>query len=149
MLTGPGFANSEHARGTADIAASGVTPGTADHVDRNWTPKTVSASKHASGVPNRFLGGESHSRRGYVENDVVHDGQRKDTDLSSKTDHGKSEAAHDKSGDFSLADDLELTHQQVLLEANKVRAKFVSNVDTNTEVILRFDFINSHDTRVS
>lgn len=45
-------------------------------------------------------------------------------------------------------DDLELYNELVRLEAERVQAKFLSVVDTRTEVILRFDFMNNHDTRV-
>ena len=38
--------------------------------------------------------------------------------------------------------------QRVHLEAQRVQAKFASSVDTSSEVILRFDFMNNHDTRV-
>lgn len=37
----------------------------------------------------------------------------------------------------------------VRAEAAKVEAKFVSQVDTRTEVVVRFDFMSDQDTRVS
>lgn len=44
--------------------------------------------------------------------------------------------------------DLELDEQRVRLEAERVQAKLESFVDTSSEVILRFDFMSNHDTRV-
>lgn len=37
----------------------------------------------------------------------------------------------------------------VRAEAASVKAKFVSHVDTTTEVVVRFDFLSEQDTRVS
>lgn len=45
-------------------------------------------------------------------------------------------------------DDIELNKQRVRVEAERVQAKLLSSVDTSSEVILRFDFMNNHDTRV-
>ena len=39
-------------------------------------------------------------------------------------------------------DDSELNKQRVRMEAERVQAKFVSSVDTSSEVILRLDFMN-------
>ena len=39
--------------------------------------------------------------------------------------------------------------EAVRAEAAKVQAKFMSHVDTTTEVVLRFDFMSEHDSRVS
>ena len=47
-----------------------------------------------------------------------------------------------------LEHEIELNKQRVHLEAERVQAKFASSVDTTSEVILRFDFMNNHDTRV-
>ena len=81
---------------------------------------------------------------------MQHDvGQPQYTEPSSQMTLGQAEAASSESDASSLGGDIEHTNQRVLLEADRVRAKFVSYVDTSTEVILRFDFINNHDTRVS
>lgn len=43
----------------------------------------------------------------------------------------------------------EYTNEAVVAEAAKVQAKFMASVDTATEVVVRFDFMTEHDSRVS
>ena len=154
MLPGSRSLNPEFARDATGAGQFRLKPGTTDHTNKNWTSKTVPATiaEYASDIQNRFFASEQHSRDGYVEHEALQYevGQRRETHPSSQANLGNSpQAALDKTDELALADDLEITNQKILLEADKVRAKFVSYVDTTTEVILRFDFINSHDTRVS
>ena len=45
--------------------------------------------------------------------------------------------------------DIDAPDQRVRMEADRVGARFVSQVDTTSEVVQRFDFMTESDTRVS
>ena len=75
-------------------------------------------------------------------------GQAKDTEPDSQARSKPGAAATDTTVATPSEDDMELNKQRVRLEAERVQAKFVSSVDTSSEVIFRFDFMSNHDTRV-
>ena len=56
-----------------------------------------------------------------------------------------SEIMHTKTDSMSSED----IDQAVRAEAAKVQAKFMASVNTATEVVVRFDFLTEHDSRVS
>ncbi len=76
-------------------------------------------------------------------------GQSKDSDPYSQASLEAGEARPCDSSDLASAPNVAPASEPVRLEAQRVQAKFVSNVDTGTEVILRFDFMTNYDTRVS
>jgi len=76
-------------------------------------------------------------------------GQSKDSDPYSQASLEAGEARPCDSSDLASAPNVAPASEPVRLEAQRVQAKFVSNVDTGTEVILRFDFMSAYDTRVS
>ena len=94
---------------------------------------------------------EQHNHDGLVQHEEVrHDAGQQVEDTAPRThasvDRGR--ASLDLPNKNLADDDLELNNELVRLEAERVQAKFLSVVDTSTEVILRFDFMNNHDTRV-
>ncbi len=88
---------------------------------------------------------------GYIKHEAVQQyaGQSKDSDPYSQASLKPNGARPCGSSDLTSAPNEAPASELVRLEAQRVQAKFVSNVDTGTEVILRFDFMTSYDTRVS
>jgi hypothetical protein len=80
---------------------------------------------------------------------VQHNGQSKDSDPYSQASLEPKEARPCDSSDLNSAPNVAPASEPSRLEAQRVQAKFVSNVDTGIEVILRFGFKTSYDTRVS
>ena len=111
------------------------------------SPKSVSAAACSILMRNVTPSSEQSKDEGYTKHEAVqhYAGQSKDIDPYS---HAK-EAGACNSSDLTSAPNVAPASELVRLEAQRVQAKFVSNVDTGTEVILRFDFMTSYDTRVS
>lgn len=95
---------------------------------------------------------EQHNNDGLVQHEDVRQSagqhQVKDTAPGTHARVDRVEASLGLPKENLVDDDLELNNELVRLEVEKVQAKFLSGVDTCTEVILRFDFMNNHDTRV-
>ncbi len=95
------------------------------------------------------------SQQSTYEGNIKHEavqydaGQSKDSDPYSQASLEAGEARPCDSSDLASAPNVAPASEPVRLEAQRVQAKFVSNVDTGTEVILRFDFMTNYDTRVS
>ena len=53
------------------------------------------------------------------------------------------------SPDGSAANHSHVSSEAIHAEAKAVQAKFMSNVDTTTEVVIRLDFMTEQNTRVS
>ena len=94
---------------------------------------------------------EQSKFEGLIKHEAVqHDaGQSKDSDPYSQASLEPKEARPCTSSDLTPAPLVAPARELIRLEAQRVQAKFVSNVDTGTEVILRFDFMTVYDTRVS
>ena len=91
---------------------------------------------------------QAHSQNGHAEHEAIPcpSEQRAASDQPARTE--QDEAVLPASIDVSSSSNPGLISRRIRHEADRVRAKFMANVDTGTEVILRFDFMNDHDTRV-
>ncbi|KAA6428794.1 MAG: hypothetical protein FRX49_01669 [Trebouxia sp. A1-2] len=98
-----------------------------------------------------FPGSQRSNHEGYIKHEAVQldAGQSKDSDSYRQASTEPKEARPCNSSDLTPAPNVVPASELVRLEAQRVQAKFVSNVDTGTEVILRFDFMTSYDTRVA
>lgn len=152
MLPGPGPLTSGSARDLGNLGASRADSTPTRHNHESWNPNLVLAAEYANAVRNVFPAKPQHNQDGYVQHDALHydAGQGQDTHPSSQASLKRGEAAPLSNPEKKPSkDDSELTNERVRLEAERVQARFASHVDTSTEVILRFDFMSSHDTRVS
>ena len=149
MTSGQAQLPSEHARGTTVIGAACAQSATTDHTSRNSSYMPVSAVEYPDGPVNQSFESQLHSTDGYVEHEAVRYDVQRNAKPSPPSNLEQAKEALSEQDESSMGGNLELTNQRILLEADRVRTKFVSYVDTSTEVILRFDFMNNHDTRVS
>ncbi|DBA74568.1 TPA: hypothetical protein ACH3X2_009443 [Trebouxia sp. C0005] len=94
---------------------------------------------------------QQSNHEGYIKHEAVQldAGQSKDSDSYRQASIEPKQARPCNSSDLTPAPNGAPASELVRLEAQRVQAKFVSNVDTGTEVILRFDFMTSYDTRVA
>ena len=127
------------------------------HGHDTWNALSVLASEYAHAVRKVYPGDRPQDQDGHVEvewqpQEVLpsREQQNEQTDPSCATAVDQDPVApsahnwHDKfQGTEILADSDDVTRA----EAARVRAKFAS-VDASTEVVLRFDFMNEHATRV-
>lgn len=115
------------------------------------SPKSVLAADCSRLMRDVSPNSQQSNHEGHVKHEAVQldAGQSKDSESYCQASIEPKQARPCNSSDLTPAPNGAPASDLVRLEAQRVQAKFVSNVDTGTEVILRFDFMTSYDTRVS
>ena len=115
----------------------------------SWALKPGLAAEYLNVVRNVFPGSQQNSNDGHVHHEAVqYTSKTSDTVSSSHANTPHGHPALTDPDETSCEAELGLSNEQVLLEAERVRAKFMYDVNTSTEVILRFNFMTNRDTRV-
>ncbi len=119
------------------------------HGFSTWSNLPSLAFEYAYAVRNAFPGDQLRGQDGFVQHEsqaaVGHDaGSVTCVDPGSQ---GEVEREHSTS--VQQRPSSELDESCVRAEAARVEAKFVYNVDTASEIVMRLDFMNNYDTRVS
>ncbi len=139
---------SSAAASSAGAASAGAS--SASSSATHDSPKSVLAAD-CSRLMRNVTPSQQSNCEGHIKHEAVQQyaGQSKDSDPNSQASLKPNEAKPCNSSDLISASNVAPVSELVRLEAQRVQAKFVSNVDTGTEVILRFDFMSAYDTRVS
>ncbi len=148
MLPGPGPSALRDGRDARDLHASRPSSATARRDFETWKPRSVLASEYANVVRSVLPGNQQLDLDGDVQHEAVHCDvdHRKNADRASK----EQRAAVLGEPDNLLPErDKDVISERVRLESERVQARFASSVNPSTQVSLRFDFMNSRDTRVS
>lgn len=140
-----------------ELEPHGVPDGTGSvgqHSQEAWNTLSVLASECAHAVSDVLPGNKSLGKSGHVGHEShlqrSSSPQCKQNDPSSQDSFGRQSPELDNQARQreSLREDTLDTDEVVRSEAAKVGAKFAS-VDASTEVVLRFDFMDGYDTKVS
>lgn len=148
MLPGPGPSGLRDGRDARDVHASRPSSATARRDYETWNPKSVLASEYASVVRSVLPGSQQLDLDGDVQHESVHCDvdHRKNADRASIEERAAGLGEPDS---LQPERDKDVISERVRLEAERVQARFASSVNPSTQVSLRFDFMNSRDTRVS
>lgn len=136
----------------SDGLAEAVARSNRSHGTGAWNSLSVLASEYAHAVLDAVPGDRVGDRKGTVEHEWQSverlDSQSTQSDPNSRTsrDLPVVRTVHETKA-TSRQDPMADSSDVVRNEAARVKAKFAS-VDASTEVVLRFDFMNEHDTRV-
>ena len=115
----------------------------------SWALKPGLAAEYLHVVRNVFPGSQQYSNDGHVHHEAVqYTSKTSDTVSSSPANIPHCQPALTDPDATSNEADLGISNEQIRLEAERVRAKFMYDVNTSTEVILRFNFMTNRDTRV-
>ena len=148
MLPGPEPSILRDVRDVRDQNASRSSSATVRRDYETWNPKLVLTSEYANVVQSVLPGNQQMDLDGDVQHEAVHCDveRRKNADRASKEQRAAGLGEPDK---LLPERDKDLISERVRLEADRVQARFATSVNPSTEVSLRFDFMNSRDTRVS
>ncbi|KAA6428561.1 MAG: hypothetical protein FRX49_01437 [Trebouxia sp. A1-2] len=152
MLPGPGSGPSSlrDGRDARDVHASRPSSATARRDYETWNPKSVLTSEYANVVRSVLPGNQQLDLDGDVQHEAIHYDvdRRRNADPYAASSEQRA-AGLGKPDNLLPERDKDISSERVRLEAERVQARFASSVNPSTEVTLRFDFLNSRDTRVA
>ncbi|KAL0038251.1 hypothetical protein WJX79_010181 [Trebouxia sp. C0005] len=152
MLPGPGSGPSSlrDVRDARDVHASRPSSATARRDYETWNPKSVLTSEYANVVRSVLPGNQQLDLDGDVQHEAIHYDvdRRRNADPYAASSEQRA-AGLGKPDNLLPERDKDISSERVRLEAERVQARFASSVNPSTEVTLRFDFLNSRDTRVA